>query len=57
MICFKKIKWRNLLSTGNQWTEINLNKSQRLNQYKKIVKEFSKKNEILHIKKFLKEIS
>ena len=38
-------------------SEINLNKSQRLNQYKKIVKEFSKKNEILHIKKFLKEIS
>jgi len=27
MICFKKIKWRNLLSTGNQWTEIDLNKS------------------------------
>ena len=26
MICFKKIRWRNLLSTGNQWTEINLNK-------------------------------
>jgi len=26
MICFKKIKWRNLLSTGNQWTEIDLNK-------------------------------
>ena len=26
MILFKKIKWRNLLSTGNQWTEINLNK-------------------------------
>jgi len=26
MICFKKIKWRNLLSTGNQWTEIELNK-------------------------------
>ena len=27
MICFKKIKWRNLLSTGNQWTEIDLNKN------------------------------
>ena len=27
MICFKKIKWRNLLSTGNQWTEIDLNKT------------------------------
>ena len=26
MICFKKIKWRNLLSTGNQWNEIDLNK-------------------------------
>ena len=26
MICFKKIKWRNLLSTGNQVTEIDLNK-------------------------------
>ena len=26
MICFKKIRWRNLLSTGNQWTEIDLNK-------------------------------
>ena len=26
MILFKKIKWRNLLSTGNQWTEIDLNK-------------------------------
>ena len=38
-------------------SDINLNKSQRLNQYKKIVKEFSKNNEILHIKKFLKEIS
>ena len=31
MICFKKIKWRNLLSTGNQWTEIDLNnKSNRV---------------------------
>ena len=37
-------------------SEINMNKSQRLNQYKKILKEFSKTNEILHIKKFLKEI-
>ena len=26
MILFKKIRWRNLLSTGNQWTEIDLNK-------------------------------
>ena len=32
------------------------NKSQQL-QYKKLKKEFSKENEILHIKKFLKEIS
>ena len=37
-------------------SEINMNKSQRLNQYKKILKEFSKANEISHIKKFLKEI-
>jgi len=28
MILFKKIKWRNLLSTGNYWSEIVLNKSQ-----------------------------
>jgi DNA repair exonuclease SbcCD ATPase subunit len=26
MICFKKIKWRNFLSTGNQWTEVQLDK-------------------------------
>jgi DNA repair exonuclease SbcCD ATPase subunit len=26
-IQFKKIRWRNFLSTGNQWTEIQLNKS------------------------------
>jgi len=37
-------------------SEINVNKSKRLNQYKKISKEFSKTNEISHIKKFLKEI-
>ena len=24
MICFQKIRWRNFLSTGNQWTEIQL---------------------------------
>ena len=27
MICFQKIKWRNFLSTGNQWTEVELDKS------------------------------
>lgn len=27
MILFKKIKWKNLLSTGNAFTEIELNKS------------------------------
>jgi len=27
MICFKKIKWRNFLSTGNQWTEVELDKT------------------------------
>jgi len=27
MITFKKIKWRNFLSTGNQWTEINFQQS------------------------------
>ena len=27
MICFQKIKWRNLLSTGNQWTEVELDKT------------------------------
>ncbi len=37
-------------------SEINMNKTQRLNQYKNILKEFSKPNEISHIKKFLKEI-
>ena len=37
-------------------SEINLNKSERSNQYKNLVKEFSKNNEILHIKKFLKKI-
>src|SRR5210317_232079 len=26
-ILFKKIRWQNFLSTGNQWTEVNLNKS------------------------------
>ena len=24
MILFKKIRWRNLLSTGNNWTEVGL---------------------------------
>ena len=24
MICFQKIRWKNFLSTGNQWTEVNL---------------------------------
>jgi DNA repair exonuclease SbcCD ATPase subunit len=28
MILFKKIKWKNFLSTGNQWTEIDLCKSE-----------------------------
>ena len=28
MILFKQIRWRNLLSTGNNWTEINLTESQ-----------------------------
>jgi len=28
MIIFKKIRWRNFLSTGNQFIEIDLNKSQ-----------------------------
>ena len=28
MILFHKIKWKNLLSTGNQFTEVNLNKDQ-----------------------------
>ena len=27
MITFQKIRWKNFLSTGDQWTEINLNKS------------------------------
>jgi len=27
MITFEKIKWRNLLSTGNAWTEVDLNRS------------------------------
>lgn len=27
MILFKKLRWQNLLSTGNQWTEIDLNRS------------------------------
>jgi len=27
MILFKKLRWQNLLSTGNQWTEITLNRS------------------------------
>ena len=38
-------------------SEINLYKNQRINQYKKIIKEFSKNNEVRYIKKFLKEIS
>ena len=25
MICFEKIRWRNFLSTGTNWTEVNLN--------------------------------
>tara|TARA_E500000318_G_scaffold54723_1_gene50983 strand:- start:15177 stop:16895 length:1719 start_codon:yes stop_codon:yes gene_type:complete len=25
MICFEKIRWKNLLSTGNHWTEMSLN--------------------------------
>ena len=36
--------------------EINLNKNLKQKQYKKLVKEFSKDNEIQHIKKFLKNI-
>jgi len=28
MILFQKIKWKNLLSTGNQYTEVILNKDQ-----------------------------
>jgi len=28
MILFHKIRWKNLLSTGNQFTEVNLNKDQ-----------------------------
>ena len=36
---------------------INLNKSAKSKQQKKLNKEFSKNNEILHIKKFLKRIS
>jgi DNA repair exonuclease SbcCD ATPase subunit len=27
MILFKKVRWQNFLSTGNQWTEIHLNKA------------------------------
>ena len=27
MIIFKSVKWQNLLSTGNVWTEIQLDKS------------------------------
>jgi DNA repair exonuclease SbcCD ATPase subunit len=27
MIYFKKVRWQNFLSTGNQWTEIHLNKA------------------------------
>jgi len=27
MILFKYIRWKNILSTGNSWTEIKLNKS------------------------------
>ena len=26
MICFEKIRWKNLLSTGNHYTEVELNK-------------------------------
>ena len=28
MITFKNIRWKNFLSTGNSWTEMNLNKTQ-----------------------------
>ena len=28
MIYFKVVRWQNFLSTGNQWTEIHLNKAQ-----------------------------
>ena len=28
MIYFKTVRWQNFLSTGNQWTEIQLNKAQ-----------------------------
>ena len=24
VICFQKIRWKNFLSTGNNWTEVNL---------------------------------
>ena len=27
MITFESVRWKNFLSTGDQWTEINLNKS------------------------------
>jgi len=37
-------------------SEVNINKNLKLKQYKKLAKEFSKNNEILHIKKFLKNI-
>ena len=26
MILFKKLKWKNFLSTGNNWSELELNK-------------------------------
>jgi DNA repair exonuclease SbcCD ATPase subunit len=26
MICFQKVRWKNFLSTGNNWTEVNLTK-------------------------------
>ena len=27
MILFKSLRWKNLLSTGNTWTEVNLNEN------------------------------
>ena len=37
-------------------SEINSNKKSKFQQYKRLVKEFSKNNEIVHIKKFLNYI-
>ena len=28
MILFQKIRWKNFLSTGNQWTEVNLTQNE-----------------------------